>query len=111
MPFWDVGGLNSENPAKLVRKQHAIGTEVPLPPAKMRDPLRFIQPKFILAQLILCPFAPSQIESCYQGFQHASLFNMLVELSPMALNHSGTFSLVKRCATLVWQFTPLALLL
>jgi hypothetical protein len=82
MPFWDVGGLNSENPAKRVRKHNAIGAEVPLPPAKMRDPLRLFQSRFILAQLIHCPFALSEIESCDQGFEHLSPPVLVVELSP-----------------------------
>ena len=44
MPLRHLGGLNSKNPAKRVRKQHPIGFEVPLPPAKVRDPLCLFQP-------------------------------------------------------------------
>jgi hypothetical protein len=64
MPFWNVSGLDPENPAKLVGKQHAIGIEVPLPPAKMSNPLCLFQPHFILVQLIQCLFATSKVESC-----------------------------------------------
>ena len=49
MPFWQIDRLQAEDSANLVRKRYAIGGEVPLPPAKMRDPLRLQQPGFTFA--------------------------------------------------------------
>ena len=49
MPFWEIDGLQSEDPANLVRKRHAIGGEVPFPPAEMRDALRLLQFGFTFA--------------------------------------------------------------
>ena len=49
MPFRQFDRLQPEDSADLVRKRHVIGAEVPLPPAKMRDPLRLLQLGFALA--------------------------------------------------------------
>ena len=49
MPFRQFDRLQPEDSADLVRKRHVIGGEVPLPPAKMRDPLRLLQLGFALA--------------------------------------------------------------
>src|SRR5262249_35500573 len=43
MPLRQVERLHSENSTNLVRKSHAIGPQVPLPPAKMRDALSLFQ--------------------------------------------------------------------
>ena len=52
LPLWQVQRLYPENAASLVRKRHALCCEIPLPPAKMRDPLRPFQLCFILAKLL-----------------------------------------------------------
>src|ERR1700731_2755799 len=75
MPFWNGSGLDSENPAKLVRKQHAIRSEFPLPPTKMSDPLCLFQSHFILVQLVQCLLAARQVEGCDQGLEHFSPFS------------------------------------
>src|SRR5271166_1247224 len=90
MPFWNVSGQHSENPAKLVRKHHVIGTVVPLPPTKMRDPLCLFQPRFILVQLIQCPL------------EHLPLFRQRswsFRLPLALLVPAGTFSIKKRSYT------------
>jgi hypothetical protein len=49
VPFWQIDRIQSEDSGNLIRKRHAIGAEVPLPPAKMRDLLRLLQLGFTLA--------------------------------------------------------------
>ena len=44
-----VDGLHPEDWRNLVRKKQATCDEVPLPPAKVRDVLRLLQPGFTLA--------------------------------------------------------------
>jgi hypothetical protein len=110
VPFWDVSGLHPKNSAKLVGKQHATGGEVPLPPAKMRYPLRLFQPGFILAQLIHC-LRSDKLRAAIRDLSILSPPLVVFELSPpFGLYSFRRLSLSnKRRAALVPQFTPLVL--